>query len=731
MIRIDRESVPAPPSLRSERAQRAQTKLLQFFNQEEGSRRQDQPPFDSSIWRGKDVQQALSRLFLNKCAYCESMVGISSPIEVDFFRPKGFTLGSDGKTRADGYWWLVYEWSNLYSACPMCNRLKGGRFPIEGAPAAPFADKDALAEERPLLLDPCLDDPEQHLAFSENGSIGSLTHRGTITIQTLGLNREPLCQARARAIEHAKNIFESVRHKAKTRDGEFERLLNPKREYTAAIRQCFASWMKEHGLAALPVYELPDLSNQRRRWAIKRFREEQNVTDTYALGEQDKSRFLSRSRAIERIEIRNFRAIRNLTLKFGENDATGGSSGSKGMGSNASWLMLLGENAVGKTSIMQAVALALVSETVRSEVVAQNQINIADWIHHGAEKGSVRIHLSGALHPVVMNFSRNASRFERNLDAPGVLVLAYGATRLLPRAAAHGRRTFGTTRVANLFNPFEPLNDAASWLSELSVESFDHVARSLKAPLQLQESACLMREGGRVLAKLHGRKVPLEELSDGYQSMLALITDIMRVAILSGWETLEQAEGIVLLDEIGAHLHPRWRMRVVESLRSTFPRIQILASTHDPLCLRGLADGEVVVLQRNGRQKIEAITDLPPIRGLRADQLLTSEFFGLHSTIDPDLEELFDEYYRLLGIARPKTGQSRRIDELKTELEPFRVLGDNRREQLMLETIDEFLANERLLAASRRKTVKKEVKRKLLDIWRKTPAAPVKVGGQQ
>jgi energy-coupling factor transporter ATP-binding protein EcfA2 len=656
------------------------------------------------------------------------MVGVTSGIEVDFFRPKGFTIGSDGKTKADGYWWLAYEWFNIYLVCPICNRLKGSRFPIEGVPAGPFADRDALAEEKPLLLDPCLDDPDHHLAFSENGSIGSLTHRGTITIQTLGLNREPLCQARARVIEHAKNIFEAALHKAKTRNSEIERLLDPKKEYTAAIRQCLASWMKEHSLAALPAYDLPDLSKRRRQLAVKQFREEQNVTDTYALGEQDKSRFLSRSRAIERIEIRNFRAIRNLTLTFSENDATGGSSRSKGMGSNASWLMLLGENAVGKTSILQAVALALVSETVRSEVVAQNQINIADWIHHGAEKGSVKIHLSGALHPVVMNFSRNASRFERNLDAPGVLVLAYGATRLLPRAADHGHRTFGTTRVANLF---EPLNDAASWLSELSVESFDHVARSLKAPLQLQESACLMREGGRVFAKLHGRKVPLEELSDGYQSMLALITDIMRAAILSGWETLEQAEGIVLLDEVGAHLHPRWRMRVVESLRSTFPRIQMLASTHDPLCLRGLLDGEVVVLQRNGTQNIEAITDLPPIRGLRADQLLTSEFFGLHSTIDPDLEELFDEYYRLLAIARPKPGQSRRIDELKTELEPFRVLGDNRREQLMLETIDEFLANERLLAADRRKTVKEDVKRKLLDIWRKTPAAPVKVGGQQ
>jgi hypothetical protein len=251
------------------------------------------------------------------------------------------------------------------------------------------------------------------------------------------------------------------------------------------------------------------------------------------------------------------------------------------------------------------------------------------------------------------------------------------------------------------------------------------VARSLKIPLQLGADRRLIRENGSVFAEFYGHRVSLEDLSDGYQSMLALVTDVMRVMLMSGWETMEQAEGVVLLDEIGSHLHPRWRMRVVDGLRATFPRVQFLASTHDPLCLRGLADGEVAVMSRDAQGRIRVVTDLPPIRGLRADQLLTSEYFGLSSTVDPELEDLFNEYYMLLARARPSDTQRRRIEEIKGQLEPFRVLGDNRRERLMLETIDEFLATERFQSVTGRMALKAAVKSRLREIWDNTPALPL------
>ena len=64
------------------------------------------------------------------------------------------------------------------------------------------------------------------------------------------------------------------------------------------------------------------------------------------------------------------------------------------------------------------------------------------------------------------------------------------------------------------------------------------------------------------------------------------------------------------------------------------PRVQFISSTHDPLCLRGMKDGEVRVLYRSGENTIEVLHDLPPISTLRIEQILTSEYFGLSSTED-------------------------------------------------------------------------------------------------
>ena len=68
----------------------------------------------------------------------------------------------------------------------------------------------------------------------------------------------------------------------------------------------------------------------------------------------------------------------------------------------------------------------------------------------------------------------------------------------------------------------------------------------------------------------------LSQLSQGYRSMIALAVDLMSY-VLTHWESLEAAEGVVLIDEIGPHLHPRWQMRVVSAFREAFPRLQFIA----------------------------------------------------------------------------------------------------------------------------------------------------------
>jgi len=179
-------------------------------------------------------------------------------------------------------------------------------------------------------------------------------------------------------------------------------------------------------------------------------------------------------------------------------------------------------------------------------------------------------------------------------------------------------------------------------------------------------------------------------MSAGYQTVVAVAADIMRL-LMERWQALESATAIVLVDELDAHLHPRWKMRIVRSLRDAFPSVQFIASTHDPLLLRGLRNGEVALLRRDPDAGAVADRDLPPIEGMQVDELLTSRHFGLDSTLDPDTEALFDEYYHLLSLPSDASVK-RRIDELRIRLGDKESLGRNQRENAMLAAARAFIA---------------------------------------
>jgi len=148
---------------------------------------------------------------------------------------------------------------------------------------------------------------------------------------------------------------------------------------------------------------------------------------------------------------------------------------------------------------------------------------------------------------------------------------------------------------------------------------------------------------------------------------------------------------------LGAHLHPEWKMRLTKVLRQAFPRFQFIVTTHDPLCLRGLRNGEVVVVAKTPRGRVFTRTELPPIEGMRVDQILQSEYFGLRSAMDPDIESQFDRMYRLK--AKPPSSltakQRNELMRLEGKLVSVEVLGSTRAERLMLSEINRFLAVER------------------------------------
>ena len=131
--------------------------------------------------------------------------------------------------------------------------------------------------------------------------------------------------------------------------------------------------------------------------------------------------------------------------------------------------------------------------------------------------------------------------------------------------------------------------------------------------------------------------MPLNTLSQGTQSIIQWLAHL-----LIGYgeyydyaENLEALPGILIVDEIDAHLHPSWQRRIIPTLTRHFPNLQIFCSTHSPLMLAGLKQGQVHLLQRDDTGKVTVSKNDADIAGWSADEILRN----LLGVADPtDLE---------------------------------------------------------------------------------------------
>ncbi|MCP4397411.1 MAG: AAA family ATPase, partial [bacterium] len=141
-------------------------------------------------------------------------------------------------------------------------------------------------------------------------------------------------------------------------------------------------------------------------------------------------------------------------------------------------------------------------------------------------------------------------------------------------------------------------------------------------------------ERGEYLFTRNGLKVPFPALSDGYRAFLGWIGDLLfHVCMTCSDETsLLENRGMVLVDEIDLHLHPKWQMRILPTLSKALPNIQFILTSHSPLLVGSLEWMNVIAMKPISYQatSLKRISD--GIHGLDADQILLSDFFGLSST---------------------------------------------------------------------------------------------------
>ena len=741
MIFVDRSAVPPPPAF-IEAARREREEAARFYAEPPEERRQRR--FGFKAYKHPDVREALRALFHYKCAYCESYYGAVQPVSVEHFRPKGGVVLPDGSLLPDHYWWLAMEWSNLYTACVECGRMrsgtggerlgKGNRFPLvdEATRADPPGGRQTIEGEQPLLLDPCADHPEEQLVFLEDGNVVSDTPRGQATIEIMNLNRPLLIQARQARAMLVTTELQLVQRIATEEHVPEEELADALRRVTAfaAPTEPYAGLARQlvgtlsaslEGVDAPGGVAVSARRRRRAKAAQDRFvaaQEEYSLSD----GSGDEV-FRSVTRRIERVVLRNVKSIRFADLDLGRSTA-----------SSAPWIVLLGENGSGKSTILQALAIGLIGQAE----VERLGLDAASFIRRApnVRSGSIDIYMTGSRRPRRVRFTPNGFEFSHSHE-PHALVLGYGETRMLPTPGLAPARGSRACRVEALFHPARSLADAEAWLLDRAVvddERFDYVGRAMQDLLDLPPRQWLERSDTSVWVRERGRTLSLRELSTGYQSVFATVIDVLEVT-LRLWPSPDTAEGIVLLDELGAHLHPTWRMQVVGGLRRMLPGMQFVATTHEPLCLRGLEDHEVVLMQRDADDRANAVTDLPSPRDLRVDQLLTSRHFGLSTTLDPELDKRFQEYYDLLSHdeAVLTSQQRERRDELAGRLQGHGVLGYTRRDQLVYEAIDLFLAQQQKAELERNGVPpnRERTLQRVADLWRFAQLAEEAEGGER
>lgn len=626
--------------------------------------------FDSRIWA--TIKPALRAIFNGKCAYCESYVGAVGHGDLENYRPKS------------RYPHLAYELSNLLFTCSICNqRYKGDKFPLESEPPSTVADQADMfgdtrsavidiANEKPLLLNPYFDQPQEHLVFSEDEGgavrVTGLTERGRVSIDLLGLNRPELLEMRARTWRLARTMFDALASSRMDKQlrnmaiSELQQFVADSGVYAGAVRQLCrkrfeTTKLAERDKSLFSIYELLQattvhISTQQKARADHEHEVERAKLRSYSVEDtapEDTVKFNYAAKRIDRIEVKNLRAIPYLDFTF------------PAMGEQESWIVLIGENGVGKSTILQGVALALMGEERANEYG-----RASTYVRRGETAGFVKVHIN-SVGTITLHFESGSDKFRVDPPEPKIPLLAYGPTRLLPSDTENAPLTDRNIRTDNLFKATIPLSDAESWLAETweaDKEAFRNIGRALCRLLSISERTLPRVQDGRVEIRMPDGWREISDLSAGYRSVLALLVDIA-IGTSGKRRFVEDAVGIVLLDEIEVHLHPSWKIQIVERLRRVFPQLSFLVTTHDPLCLKGLYDREIVVLRRGRRGVISFATDLPSVDALKTDDILTSkELFELPSSRNRTSPVTIARYSALLNKPTHTANEKRELRRL-------------------------------------------------------------------
>lgn len=413
---------------------------------------------------------------------------------------------------------------------------------------------------------------------------------------------------------------------------------------------------------------------------------------------------------IKHIALRNIRGFSELDFDLSRPDER-----------YAGWTVFTGDNGSGKSTLLKAVAVGLVGKDVARSL----QPSFRRWIKDGAkeEESSIQLEIvrceedelvetgrapaavfpakiilknggkEATLHAAIPDSVRNRRTYhtpDRTLwsaEANGWFSCGYGPFRRVFGASPEATRQMvapTTERFVTMFQEAASLAEVDQWMRLLKhkeLENKEAEREQLALVMELLRDDLMpnhitvdrVDSDGLWLKDRNGVQLAWGEMSDGYRAAAALLADIVRHLIgtygLDGLtertadgKTVIKRSGVVLIDEIDAHLHPGWQREIGFWLKRHFPSIQFLVTTHSPIVCQAADPNGLFVLPAPGSSSNPgplSDEDYRKVIASRPDTILLTPAFGLQNTRSPLAVDARAKLAKLKGKQRSGTNLTR------------------------------------------------------------------------
>ncbi|HDR4858359.1 AAA family ATPase [Bacillus thuringiensis] len=369
---------------------------------------------------------------------------------------------------------------------------------------------------------------------------------------------------------------------------------------------------------------------------------------------------------IKEIELKNFHGFKHRHIAFNEN-----------------FTVLIGDNGTGKTAILDGLTIALGAyfsgfKGVKSRYFRKDEILTRHFMF-GKKldiqgQYPVKVFTKGIIESEEVCWSREINDkggTTTSKNAKSIMKYAtkyqaevrHGVSIVLPIISYYSTQRLWVQkndkkndrptklkydRLEGYENTLDPMSDIKKifkWIEEMRYielqeqEPIDILSAVNNAIAECVEDCDFVRYDVKhhklMVFKKNGEDpIPFELLSDGYRSVVGLVADLAsRMAMLNpflGDDVCKLTPGVVLIDEIDLHLHPKWQRKIVKDLKRAFPKVQFIVTTHSPFIVQSLEPGEL--------RKLNKIDD---------DESVPSEEF-----VSKSIEDISENVMDIKGVQR-------------------------------------------------------------------------------